>query len=169
MMEHDDMTSINAGDEMKAEKDVLNYLNRYLKIELTAINQDFLHSRMLNNWGIQGLGKIMYKRSIVAMKQADKVIERIFVLDGLPNLQDLSKLPIGETVIEILEAQIDLQVEAHKVLTEAVRYFESVQDYISRKLFEEMVLTCEEHIGDCELHLDLIQDVGLENYLQTQL
>jgi bacterioferritin len=154
---------------MKGDKQVIQYLNKGLRQELVAINQYFLHARMLKNWGLKKLGDHEYHESIDEMKHADQLIERILFLDGLPNMQDLGTLRIGENPREILQADLALEYEAVPVLREAIAHCESVKDYVSRELFEDILESEEEHIDWIETQLDLITRVGLENYLQSQM
>ena len=153
---------------MKGDSKVIEHLNTILKNELTAINQYFLHSRMLKDWGVTKLGEKEFEESVDEMKHADQLIERILFLEGLPNLQDLGKLMIGEHVKEILEC--DLKME-HKGLTDlraAVAHAESVSDYASRDLFSSILSAEEEHVDWLETQLSLIDKVGIENYIQSQ-
>lgn len=154
---------------MKGDPKVIEYLNRALKLELTAINQYFLHARMFRHWGFERLGDIEYRESIDEMRHADKLIERILFLDGLPNLQDLDKLKIGESVAEAIGADLELEMKAHPFYREAIAYCESVRDYVSRELLDDILESEEEHIDFLETQLDLIKSVGLENYLQSQM
>jgi bacterioferritin len=153
---------------MKSDPKVVDYLNQALKNELTAINQYFLHARMLNHWGVTKLGKYEYGESIDEMKHADKLIERILFLDGLPNLQDLGKLLIGENVKEILECDLKLEQDAMVLLREAIQHAETVRDYISRELFEDILESEEEHVDFIETQLELIARIGVEKYILLQ-
>ncbi len=154
---------------MKGDRDVVVHLNRVLRNELTAINQYFLHARMFDNWGFERLGEHERNESIDEMKHADRLVQRILFLEGLPNMQDLDKLLIGETVKEALEGDLELERRAHPMLKDAIAYCESVGDYVSRELFEDILESEEEHINFLETQLDLIADVGLQNYLQSQM
>ncbi len=154
---------------MKGDAKVIEYLNKVLKNELTAINQYFLHSRMLKDWGLDKMGDYEYKESIEEMNHADWVIERILFLEGLPNLQDLGRLRIGEDIKEILEADLALEHDAIPDLRDAVEYCESVRDYVSRDLFKKILDNEEEHVDFIETQLGLIEKVGLANYQQSQM
>jgi bacterioferritin len=153
---------------MRADATVLRHLNAVLKLELTAINQYFLHARMLQNWGVSKLGAHEYEESLGEMKDADRLIERILFLGGLPNLQDLDKLLIGESVREILECDLQLEHQAMPMLREAIAYSESVRDFVSRDLFSGILADEEEQVDFIETQLALIDRVGLENYIQLQ-
>ena len=153
---------------MKGDKKVIDYLNQVLKGELTAINQYFMHYRMLDNWGVTKLAKYEYHESIDEMKHADKLMERIFYLDGLPNLQTLNRLRIGENVPEILQADLDLEYEALALLREAIPYCESIRDFGTRELLTEILEAEEEHVDFIEKQQQMIKDQGLQNYIQLQ-
>jgi len=152
---------------VKGDAKVLDFLNQGLKNELTSINQYFLHARMLDNWGMKRLGKIEYDESIDEMRHADRLIKRILFLEGLPNLQDLGKLFIGEDVHEILECDVKLEMAAHPMYRAAIAHCESVGDFVSRELFVQIQKSEEEHIDFIEEQLGLIKKMGLPNYVQS--
>lgn len=154
---------------MKGDAKVIEHLNRTLRNELTAISQYFLHSRMYKDWGLSRLADKEHEESIDEMKHADELIERILFLQGLPNLQDIGKLRIGENTREILECDLALEMEAIPDLKEAVGYCESVRDYVSRDLFDSILASEEDHVDWLETQLYLIERIGLENYQQSQV
>ena len=148
---------------------VIDCLNRVLKNELTAINQYFLHARMFKDWGLARLGEYEQRESVDEMKHADRLIERILFLDGLPNLQELGRLRIGEDVAEMLRCDLALEMAAMPILRDSVAYAESVQDFVSRELFEDILASEEEHVDWLETQLGLIERTGLANYVQSQM
>jgi len=154
---------------MKGDATVIEHLNKVLKNELTAINQYFLHSKMYKDWGLSKLGDYEHGESVDEMKHADALIERVLFLEGLPNLQDLGKLRIGENVQEILQCDLDLELDAIPDLRAGIAYCESHKDYVSRDLFDAILTSEEEHVDWLETQLDLIGKVGLENYCQSQM
>lgn len=154
---------------MKGDIKVIQYLNKILGNELVAINQYFLHSRMYKNWGLQALADHEYKESIDEMKHADKLTERILFLEGLPNFQDLGKLLIGENTLEVLKCDLQLEMKAIPDLRDAIAHCESVRDYISRELFEDILESEEEHVDWLETQLELIEKLGIQNYLQSAI
>ncbi|MEJ8569483.1 bacterioferritin [Elongatibacter sediminis] len=154
---------------MKGDAKVIGYLNSALRNELTAINQYFLHSRMFKDWGLKGLADYEYEESIDEMKHADELIERILFLEGLPNLQDIGKLMIGEHTQEMLECDLRLEMEAIPLLREAIAHCEEVRDYVSRDLFDSILESEEEHVDWLETQLELIGKVGIENYQQSHM
>ena len=153
---------------MKGDPEIIEALSDVLTAELTAINQYFLHSRMLKDWGFDKLGDYEYGESIDEMKHADAIIERILFLEGLPNLQDLGRLRIGETVPEMMQADLDLEMDAIPDLKDGIECCESVNDYVTREVFERILESEEEHVDFLETQLQLIKNLGEQNYLQSQ-
>ncbi len=154
---------------MKGDAKVIQHLNTALANELIAINQYFLHARMLKNWGFKRLADHEYHESIDEMKHADQLVERVLFLEGIPNLQDLGKLLIGENVQEMLECDLKLELKAVPDLKAGIKHCETVGDYVSRDLLKNILASEEEHIDWIETQLSLIQSVGLQNYLQSQM
>ncbi|MFL2482667.1 MAG: bacterioferritin [Woeseiaceae bacterium] len=153
---------------MKGDKQVIEHLNRILKNELTAINQYFLHSKIYKDWGITKLAEKEYEESIDEMKHADELIERILFLEGLPNLQSLGKLRIGENVNEMLQCDLDLEIDAISDLQNAVAYADEIRDYVSRELFNSILASEEGHVDWLETQLTSIEKMGVENFIQHQ-
>ncbi len=154
---------------MKGDAQVIGYLQAQLKNELTAINQYFLHYRMLKHWGLDKLAKKEYEESIGEMKHADLLMDRIFTLDGLPNLQDMAKIRVGENVPEILACDLAAEQGAQATIKDGIAQCEAARDYVSRDLLQTILDDTEEHIDFLETQMELINQVGLQNYLQTQM
>lgn len=154
---------------MKGDPKVIEHLQAQLKNELTAINQYFLHYRMLKHWGLDKLARKEYEESMGEMKHADKLMDRIFMLDGLPNLQDLGKLLVGEDVPEIFDCDLRSERGAQSTIKDAIAHCESVRDYVSRELLQDILDDTEEHIDFLETQIELLAKVGLPNYLQSQM
>ncbi len=154
---------------MKGDPKVIELLNAQLKNELTAINQYFLHYRMLKHWGLDKLAAKEYAESIGEMKHADRLMDRIFTLDGLPNLQDLGKLLVGEDTVEILNCDLKSEMGAQATIKDGIAHCEAVRDYVSRDLLQDILDDTEEHIDFLETQIELVDKVGLQNYLQSQM
>lgn len=153
---------------MQGDARVIEFLNEVLKNELTAINQYFLHYRMLDNWGVKRLAKFEYEESIDEMKHADRLADRILFLEGLPNFQLLGRLKIGETVEEVLKADLELEMEGIPTLKDGIAHCEKVRDFVSRDLLTDILENEEEHIDELERQFDMIARMGIENYIQLQ-
>jgi bacterioferritin len=154
---------------MQGDKAIIRLLNQVLTNELTAVNQYFLHARIYENWGLRALGKVTYEESIGEMKHADKLIKRILFLDGLPNLQDLNKLAIGETIGETLQADLNVETGGRVTLVAGVKQCEEAQDYVSREVLTDILIDTEEHIDFLETQLALLRSLGEQNYLQSAM
>ena len=154
---------------MKGSQAVIDALNSVLTKELTAINQYFLHSRMLQNWGLEKLGRLEYKASIDEMKHADEIIKRILFLEGLPNLQKIDRIRIGQTIQEVMEADLEVENEAVPHLKKCIKLAESDSDYVSRDLFMHILASEEEHVDWLETQLSLLKQIGVQNYIQSQI
>jgi bacterioferritin len=154
---------------MQGDPQVIQHLQAQLRNELTATNQYFLHYRILKHWGFDKLAKKEYEESLGEMKHADRLMERILVLDGLPNLQDLGKLLVGENVPEILDCDLRSERGAQAAVKEGIAHCEAVRDYVSREILEDILTDTEEHIDFLETQLDVLAKVGLQNYLQSQM
>ena len=154
---------------MKGNQKVIDCLNSVLTKELTAINQYFLHARMLQDWGLEKLGRLEYDASIDEMKHADELIKRILFLEGLPNLQKLERIKIGQNVKEIIECDLQVEYEALPLLKDCIQVAEKEKDFVSRQLFTEILASEEEHVDWLETQKDLLEKVGIENYIQSQI
>jgi bacterioferritin len=154
---------------MKGDAKVIEYLNKVLKNELTAVNQYFLHARMFKDWGLKELDEYEFGESVDEMKHADNLVQRVLFLEGLPNLQDLGALRIGEDTKEMLQGDLALELDALPVLREAIKYCESVSDFVTRELLEAILESEEEHVDWLETQLELIEKLGIKNYLQSKM
>jgi bacterioferritin len=161
--------AICQGASMKGDAGVLQHLNKQLKNELTAINQYFLHYRMLKNWGYGRMAKHEYEESIGEMQHADKLMDRVLMLEGLPNMQDMGKLLIGESAVEVLHCDLKVEMGSVAVLKDGIAHCESVRDYVSREVLEEILHDTEEHIDHLETQIELVAQVGEQNWLQSQM
>ena len=154
---------------MQGDRDIIKLLNTVLTNELTAVNQYFLHARMLQNWGLERLGKVVYDESIEEMKHADKLIKRVLFLDGLPNLQDLHKLAIGENISEVLRADLALEMNGRVTLVAGVAQCEAARDFVTREILVDILSDTEHHIDYLETQVSLLGSLGEQNYLQSAM